>query len=407
VGGDGWSERWNADRLVTGVEDVLHRWNEEQRHGPAGDPARHHARLHALLIDADPRAIVWLETVYRRRHRTVAGLLDTARPAGSERGGEHRLAEQFGPHDAAVAALLTLDRNGYLRAAGLRHLAGCNERFVPAFLLLRLNDPVEAVRDLAIEAVGARIGSAVSDPTVLVPLVPVLQGLGRRLRAGPVVRSVLGSLLDGDAGRAALWAGARGHDPSVRDGCLRLLATVEPVRAGEEALRTRDPVLRQWAAGIATAAGTDPVQQRRLLPLLEADANPRVRWQALRARSRHAGSERYLRFARLDPDARVRYLARVSLRALGETGSADVYRATLAHPGASRDDLTGALAGLADMGGGGDAARVVPFLDHPTARVRGEAWRALAVLDPDAFAARAARLRADPSGKVRRISWKR
>jgi hypothetical protein len=68
-----------------------------------------------------------------------------------------------------------------------------------------------------------------------------------------------------------------------------------------------------------------------------------VRWQALRARTRLPGSEPYLRRARLDPDA----------------------------------------------------------------RVRGEAWRALAVLDPEAFAARSARPRADPSGKVRRISGKR
>ncbi|GIJ62587.1 HEAT repeat domain-containing protein [Virgisporangium aurantiacum] len=363
----GWAERWNADRLVAGVEDALLRWTEEPRRTPE--------RLHALLDNADPRAIVWLETVYRRRHRTLVGLLGTD-----------------GSRDAAVAAVLTLDRNGHLREAGVRHLAGCTERYALTFLLLRLNDPVAAVRDLAIGAVGDRIAAGTGDPAVLVRLVPVLLGLGTRVRAGPVVRSVHGSLLQGDAGRAALWAGARGDDPAVRAGCLRLLATVEPVPALREALREsrrgRDPALRHWATGVVTAAGTDPAHQRELLPLLEADTNPRVRWQALRARARLPDSGPYLRRARLDPDARVRYLARVSLRALGETGSADVYRATLADPAASRNDVTGALAGLADMGGAGDAARVVPFLDHPAARVRGEAWRALAVLDPSEFGAR-------------------
>jgi hypothetical protein len=384
-GSDAWIRRWNADRLVAGVEDVLLRWSGEPQRGNA-------VRLHALFRDADPRAIVWLETVYRRRHRTMVGLLGTAPPDNL---------------DAAVAAVLTLDRNGHLREAGVRHLAGCAERYVLAFLLLRLNDPVPAVRDLAIGAVGNRIASGMGDPSTLVRLVPVLQGLGTRLRAGPVVRSVHESLLHGDPGRAALWAGARGDDPAVRAGCLRLLATVEPVPALREALRTRDPARRLWAVGVVTAAGTDPAHQRELLPLLEADTNPRVRWRALRARARLPKSEPYLRRARLDPDARVRYLARVSLRALGETGSADVYRATLADPAASRNDVAGALAGLAEMGGGGDAARVVSFLDHPAARVRGEAWRALAVLDPEAFAARTAQLRADPSGRVRRISWKR
>jgi hypothetical protein len=220
-----------------------------------------------------------------------------------------------------------------------------------------------------------------------------------------VVRRVDGVLLG--SGRAELWTGARGDDPAVRDGCLRMLATVEPAEAVEEAMRTPgparvcDPALRMWALAVATHA--DPDLQRRLLPLFERDPSPRVRWRALRARARLPHSEPHLRRARLDPDARVRYLARVSLRALGETGSADVYRSTLDDPASGRDDLVGALAGLADMGGSADAARITPYLDHPTARVRGEAWRALAALDPDAFAARAGQLRADPSGKVRRL----
>lgn len=362
---DAWSARWNSDRLVTGVLAWV------------ADPRRDPERLHALLCHADPRAIVGLETAYRRRRGTVHTVVD--------------------PLDPAVAALCTIDRNGYLREKGVRSLTAAAEPYALPFLLLRLNDPVEAVRDRAIAAVDARVTAA--DPTVLVRLVPVLHGLGTRLRAAPVVRRLVAVLLG--TGRAEVWTGARGDDPAVRDGCLRLLATVEPAGAVEEAMRVPDPVLRTWAMGVTAHA--DPDLQRRLLPLFERDPNPRVRWQALRARTRLPHSEPHLRRARLDPDARVRYLARVSLRALGETGSADVYRSTLADPAAGRDDLVGALAGLADMGGSADAARVAPYLDHPTARVRGEAWRALAALDPDAFAARAGRLRADPSGKVRRL----
>ena len=194
----------------------------------------------------------------------------------------------------------------------------------------------------------------------------------------------------------------RGDDPAVRASCLRLLASIEPAAAVEHAFGTGDPTLRHWAAGLATAPGLDPAVQRRLLPLLESDPHPRIRWRALRARTRHAGSEPYLRRALLDRDARVRYLARASLRALGHTGTGELYRATLTDRAAGHDALVGALAGLADMGTRGDAARLVVFLDHPHVRVRGEAWRALAILDPDAFTARLDQLRADPSGKVRR-----
>jgi hypothetical protein len=52
-------------------------------------------------------------------------------------------------HAVAVAALLTLDRSGYLREVGVRWLTGGDELFVLPFLLLRLNDPAEPVRDRA------------------------------------------------------------------------------------------------------------------------------------------------------------------------------------------------------------------------------------------------------------------
>lgn len=354
-----WAERWNADRLVVGVEEALARWPD--------DPRRAAVRVDRLLGPADPRAIVWLETLYRRRHRTLAGVV------GADDLGA------YGPYDAAVAALLTFDRNGYLRQAGVARLAGSTAPFVLPFLLLRLNDPVEAVRERATVAVGARVGGCA--PSVLVRLVPLVKGLRTRVRAAPLVESVVGRLLA--EGRPDLWAGARGDDPAVRAECLRLLATVEPAEALEEAMKTRDPVLRVWATTVATASTQDPDVQRRLLPVIERDSNPRLRWQALRARTRRPDSAPHLRRARLDPDARVRYLARVSLKALGEAGSADVYRAALADPAANRDTLIGALAGLADMGGSADAARVVPFLQHPTARVRREALRALTVLDPE------------------------
>ncbi len=383
---DEWAQRWNAERLVVGVEEVLRGWGR--------DPARAAGGLDALLRVASPRAVVFLEGVYRDRRRSLAPMLGTGVDADT-------LTSDFGQHAAAVAALLTFDRSGHLREAGVRRLAGADELFVLPFLLLRLNDPVEPIRDQATSAVSQRLGAGHAH--LLVQLLPLIEGLSARRRAGPIVGSIGDLLVSGDsAGRAALWAGARGDDVAVRASCLRLLARIDPAGAVEHAVGTGDPVLRHWAAGVATVPGLDAALQRRLLPLLESDPNPRVRWRALRARTRHPGSEPYLRRSLLDPDARVRYLARVGLRALGHIGSAEFYRVTLADPGVGPDALVGALAGLADMGTGADAARLFAFLDHANARVRGEAWRALATLDPHAFHSRVGQLRADPSGKVRR-----
>jgi HEAT repeat protein len=341
---------------------------------------------------ATPRAVAGLEGAYRGRRHSLAPVLGT--DIGTRIAGH-------GWYAAAVASLLTFDRSGYLRDAGVRWLAGCDELFVLPFLLLRLNDPVDPIRERATAAVHARLG--VGQATQLVQLLPLIDGLGARRRAGPIVRTIGSLLVTGDpAGPAALLAGARSGDAAIRASCLRLLGTVEPAGAVEHAVATGDPALRLWAATVATAPGLDPALQRRLLPLLASDPNPRIRWRVLRAYSRHPDSEPHLRRALLDPDARVRYLARASLRTLGHTGTAELYRTTLADSGGTRDAIIGALAGLGDMGTPADAARVIEFLNDPRVRVRAEAWRALASLDPDAFAARVDQLRTDPSGKIRR-----
>lgn len=384
---DEWTPRRDVDHLVAAVEEVLRWWDQ--------DPERAAGVLDALLRVASPRAVVFLEGAYRGRHRSLAPVLGSA---GTD---TDALSVDFGRHAAAVAALLTFDRSGYLREAGVNWLARCDELFVLPFLLLRLNDPVDPVRAAATAAMSQRL--TVGHAGVLVNLLPLVERLGGRRRASPIARRVGELLLSGDpGGRAALWAGARGDDPAVRAACLRLLATVDPADAVAHAVDTGDPALRHWAAAVATAAGLDATVQRRLLPLLESDPNPRIRWRALRARARHPDSEASLRHALLDPDARVRYLARASLRALGHTGSAELYRATLADHDAAPAALVGALAGLADMGSRADAARLIAHLGHPHVRVRAEAWRALATLDPDTATARIDQLRADPSSKVRR-----
>ncbi|GAB3844157.1 hypothetical protein ACFPIJ_51615 [Dactylosporangium cerinum] len=381
---DEWAQRWNAERLIIAVDEVLRSWDQ--------DPVRAAGRLSGLLRVATPRAVVVLEGAYRGRRRSLVPMLGTDVGA---------LTEDHGSDAGAVAALLTFDRSGYLREAGVRWLATSNEPFTLPFLLLRLNDPVDPVRQQATAAVHARL--TVGHATLLVQLLPLIEGLGARRRAGPIVRTIGELLIDGDpAGRAALWAGARGDDTAVAASCLRMLATIEPAASVEQAVATGDPALRHWATGVATARSLDPAVQRRLLPLLEPDPNPRIRWKALRARTHHPDGEPHLRRALLDPDARVRYLARAGLRALGHTDSAALYRTTLTHADATRDTIIGALAGLADMGTRDDAARLVAFLDHPNVRIRSEAWRALATLDPQTFTARAGQLRADPSGKVRR-----
>ncbi|GAA0476896.1 hypothetical protein Aca07nite_85010 [Actinoplanes capillaceus] len=210
-----WIHRWNADRLILRVEQVLQRWEHDPR--GAAD------MLSVGLRTASARVLVLLEAAYRDRQHTLAALIDV---------------RTLGRDAAAVAALLTFDRSGHLRETGTRWLAGSGEAFALPFLLLRVNDPVEVVRQVADAAV--REWLATNDVTQLVPLLPLIETLGRRRHAGPLISTVTGLFLAGD--REPLRAGVRSDDPAVHAASKRLLATATTGGFPPESRRPRTPL---------------------------------------------------------------------------------------------------------------------------------------------------------------------
>ncbi|WP_329199597.1 hypothetical protein [Streptomyces sp. NBC_01435] len=388
VSGVGWS--WLLDDVVR----VVFSWDEE--------PALAARRLDGVLRKVTPHELIRLESGYRSRRYSL-GALGRGALAGD-------LTPDDPPDDAtadptadrygtAVAALMSFDRSGYLREAGVARLAGTDDPFAVPFLLLRLNDPVEQVRVLSQDAVAARLGPG--HVGLLVELLPLIDGLRRRRRAGRVLAAVEELLHRG--GMEALWNGARSDDPLIRESSLRWLARTDPVAAAGTAFTTRDPALWQWAARTATSPRLTPAEQDALLPLLEGSSSPRIRLRALRARARQPHGEAQLRRAVLDPDARIRYHARATLYARGHTDLAPrVYRDALAPAAVPDTTAIGALGGLADLGAARDVPRILDFTAHPKARVRAEAWRALSILAPEEVSRRTDRLAADPSNKVRR-----
>ncbi|WP_326765020.1 hypothetical protein OG978_10970 [Streptomyces sp. NBC_01591] len=380
VSGVGWA--WLLDDVVR----VILSWDEE--------PALAARRLDDVLRRVTPHELIRLESGYRSRHYSLGAVDHGALPG--DQAPDDATAER---HGTAVAALMSFDRSGYLREAGVARLAGTADPFAVPFLLLRLNDPVEEVRVLAQGAVAARLGP--EHVELLVQLLPLIDGLRGRRRPGRVLTAVEDLLHR--AGTDALWRGARSDDPLMRGSCLRWLARTDPVTAVGTAFTTRDPALWQWAARTATSSRLTPAEQDALLPLLEGSSSPRIRLRALRARARSPQGEAQVRRAVLDPDARIRYHARATLYARGHTDLApQVYRDALAPASVPAATAIGALGGLADLGSACDVPRILDFTAHPKARVRAEAWRALSILDPREVGRRADRLGADPSNKVRR-----
>lgn len=378
--------RFQRSLLVDSLVRALFGWDEE--------PDQAARRVAGLLRGATPSEVLCLEADYRSRRYGIAsfglGALLDGRALSGAGPAEHR---------PALAALLSFDRSGYAREAGVAELAEAPGAFPVPFLLLRLNDPVTEVRDLAQQALAPRLTA--EHVPFLVEALPLLDHLGRRRRAGPLL-TVVADLLD-RGGTEALWRGAGSEDPALRACCLRWLARVDPVAAIRTAFATRDPALWRWAARVATSARLTSAEQDALLPCLEESSSPRIRLRALRARARQPHGEGALRRAMLDRDARVRYHARATLYARGLTDLApQVYRDALAADPPPEAVAIGALGGLADLGAACDVPRVRAFTTHRTACVRAEAWRTLSVLDPQAVAREAARLAADPSRKVRR-----
>lgn len=357
------------------------------------DPGPAASRLDTLLRTATPVELMRIEADYRRRRGTLGS---TGILVGSEAPGGGRTD----PYALAVAALMSFDRSGYLRQTGVELLGASADPFALPFLLLRLNDPVEPVRDLAQRAVTARLTGA-EHVGILVRLLPLLDGIRRRSRARPMLAGVEDLLRR--SGAEELRQGARSGDPVARACCLRWLARIDPTGAVEAAFATKDPGLWQWAARLVTSSKLAPAEQDAVLPLLDTCASPRIRLRALRVRARGPYGEGRLREAMLDPDARVRYHARATLYARGYTDLApQVYRDALAPGDVPDATAVGALGGLADLGGTRDVPRVLDFTTHPRTRVRAEAWRTLSILAPREVERRAAQLAGDPSARVRR-----
>lgn len=379
---------------MDGLRRQLLRWHEDPY-----DAAR---ALDGVIRRATPSELVWIERDYRARHYTAAAL--TGIPAGGDLSAA--LDGLAGEYATAVACLLSMDRSGYLREAAVRLLAGelvdSGDGTALAFLLMRLNDVVEPVQAVATRAVAERMDAR--SAAVLAPLLPLVEAAGARRRSGGVAATLRTALLRGGAeAREALWASARSPDAALRDAALRLLAEAEPVPAVRAAFATGSPPLRHWAASLATASRVSASDWAVLLPLLENDPSPHIRLRGVRARAHQPEPVTHLRAAMFDRDARVRYLARVRWRAAtGQAPTGGLYREALDSRPERAGDLIGALGGLADMGSAVDTPRVVDYLRHPNGRVRAEAWRTLAHLDPDAAAARRAQAVRDPSAKVRR-----
>jgi HEAT repeat protein len=339
------------------------------------------AAVESLLSVVTPEDLARLDSVFRERSPY----------SGRYRMEWHRLTpsdlgrlESLSGQRFILLGLASFHASGYVREEAVRRLAGSNSGAELPFLFIRLNDWVANVREAARRAVGARLSPLYAGS--LVENLPLVARLGQAARDdhSQIVEAVESLLKSADC-REALLRGAESDDRSLRRICFRLVVEAEgsDTRAVlERALADRDAMIRLWAAR-QVSAGLVGEATKDLLDIIKGDRFMPVRREALRALislwPEKAQAE--LRRALFDLHASVREEARYHLRKAGEDDFASVYRRALAD--AVGGELYSAVSGIGETGAASDDRMVLPYVAHPSTKLRRAAVKALARLNGD------------------------
>jgi HEAT repeat protein len=338
------------------------------------------ALINEYLAGLTPRELLVLDEVMR--HRFWWTTQPRERPNDIGAADVPRLRANGTP----ALGLASFHASGYVREAAVRELATMHGGTELPYLLIRLNDWVEPVRDAAYEALRARLVPAYAPHLVRsLWLVERLERCGRAGHEALVGR--VHELLASPAGRSALRDALAADERWLRRSCCRLLLD-PPAEDGPEiirmAMRDEDAMIRLRAI---RAAGMvlDANELRVILGEAGRDPSMRVRREVLDLWVRRfpEKAESVLRDALLDSHGAMRETARFGLQARGVRDFREFYLSLLA--GSPAAWLRTALYGLAETGSESDAARAEIFLSHPAPGVRKAAVTALYRLDPEAY----------------------
>ncbi|MBK8259641.1 MAG: hypothetical protein IPK82_44165 [Polyangiaceae bacterium] len=273
---------------------------------------------------------------------------------------------------AAVVTLASMHSSGYVREHAVRLLAGQrNGRELP-FLLVRVNDWVEPVREAAKAAVRERLVAEYAKHFVrCLTLVEDLRGERRAPHRALIgeIETLLCTQVASPALDQALQSGGR----ELRRACVRIAA-----KSGDPALLRRaaldsDPIVATAAARAITATWSAEAL-REVLPRLRVGP-PAMRCLALKATCDRFPSEAepYLRRSLVDDTSSVRELARFLWQ---KTGQKPLDFAAFYRNGITESKgraFAAVLYGLAETGGEADAPLFEPYLKDARAAVRAAA----------------------------------
>jgi HEAT repeat protein len=345
-------------------------FSDDQRIAVAAAEATHH-----LVRLVSPEDLPWLDEAIR--HSPV-GWIQSAH--GWYELGPHDLS-RLSTFEAAAVSLLGVSSfhpGGFVRQAAVELLGSITTGAELAFLLLRVNDWVNNIRQVARHAVRARLVPDYAPHFIRnLDLVIRLERVSRVSQAA-LLEDIL-TLAKLPQQRDALTELIRAPSRFQRRLAYRLLLEAGHAAADllRQALSDTDPTIRSWA--IDRGAGVlDGRERADLLVSALRDPVASVRSRALSNLYRHAPqlALHHARAALLDPSAVLRQQARFVLRQAGSNDFASAYRRMLDEQ-ANTAVRYAAILGLGETGTSADARLVTAHLTDPIPRIRRAALWAL------------------------------
>jgi HEAT repeat protein len=319
--------------------------------------------VHRLLSNTPVHALPVLEENVRR----YSYFLDKWRDWNWLQPAHVAILPKHSVFGSSLLGVMSFHPSGFVREAAVRELDRIEYGSELPFLLLRANDWVEPVRNLAKSAIQRRLRpSYFEDFASNAHLVLRLAESGRD-RHDDLIRWFMDQLIDSQH-ETVLLELLQGHNRWLKRMCFQRALDVDSERRKSLVLlglRANDVVVRFEAARQARLSFASD-ELNAALQLMEADHFMPVRREALLARI-----ERYpdnaadiLDKALFDQHSSIRELARFHLKKIGRTEfAADYRKAVTTRP------LIG-LMGLSEAGSADDVKLALPFLLHPGVALR-------------------------------------
>lgn len=338
--------------------------------------------IHQLLAQVPPARLPDLDVRLREigsRHPDWGNGWDVLEP-------ESVAQVALGEEAVSILGLASFHANGRVREAAIRYLSEYRDGSELPYLLIRVNDWVAPVQELARQAVRARLRSDGAGQFLgNLHLVLRLEFCGRGEHAS-LVQDV-GDMLRRPECRPHLLAGTVSRDRSVRRACLRLAGDI-PGEAGLSLLRAAstdsDPTIRFWSAR-RILAEVNLNDLPALATELAHDPWVPVRREALQAFGQRLPESATLLLmeALLDHHASIREVARFFLGRAPGFDAAAFYRQRM--QATTSVQSVGLVKGLGETGSGRDVELIRPLLIAEEPRLRKAAIYGLSLLAPEEF----------------------